>query len=483
MGLKKNIFYSSLLTGSLYFFQFITYPYISRVLGVTNVGICNYVQSIVQFFILFSTLGISALGVREIAKCNHSKEKINETFFCLFMLNALLTLVVLIVYLIAIETVTQFAPYKQLLYIGALQIVSNLFVVEWLFKGLEDFKYITLRTMIVRIIYVLAIFLFIKSPQDYPIYFFLVVGLTIINGIVNWVYRTKVVQFHYQSLSSICCYIRPLFYLGSQTLLASMFTTFNVILLGYVNNNTEVGYYTTATKIANIILALYTSFTLVMVPRISVLLEQGKHDNVQYLIKRSFDLLLAFIIPLIVFSELFTKELIYIISGPGYEGAIIPMRIIMFLILIVGANQILVSQVLMSYRADKDIFISYMIAAIIGFICNLLLVPSLHSTGAAIVWLLADTSVFIYSYLYTCKRFGNLTFFKDLLRYMLFFTPLLLFLFYIKSVIEINWLCIFIAALILTIVYSHICLFYFLRNVVYQSALRQIMKRFSNIGK
>ena len=141
MGLKRNILYSGFLTTSLYFFQFITYPYVARVLGVTNIGICNYVQSLVQYFTLFSMLGIMTMGVREIAKCNGDKEKLHRVFSRLFTLNLSLTILVLIVFLIAIENIPQFEPYRKLLYIGISQLFFNTFAVEWLFRGLEEFKY------------------------------------------------------------------------------------------------------------------------------------------------------------------------------------------------------------------------------------------------------------------------------------------------------------------------------------------------------
>lgn len=133
MGLKKNILYSGFLTTSLYIFQFITYPYVARVLGVTNIGICNYVQSIVQYFCLFSMLGITTLGVREIAKCNGDKLKLNQTFSQLFTLNAIFTTIVLAIYFLLIETISNFSQYRKLLYIGATQIFFGTFAVEWLF--------------------------------------------------------------------------------------------------------------------------------------------------------------------------------------------------------------------------------------------------------------------------------------------------------------------------------------------------------------
>ena len=80
MSVKKNFFYSSILTVANYLFPLLTYPYVSRVLGVSNIGICNFVDSIIQYFILFSTLGIVSVGIREIAGCRNNQGKFERAF-------------------------------------------------------------------------------------------------------------------------------------------------------------------------------------------------------------------------------------------------------------------------------------------------------------------------------------------------------------------------------------------------------------------
>ena len=104
MGLKKNILYSSFLTTSLYVFQFITYPYVARVLGVTNIGICNFAQSIVQYFMLFSMLGVSSLGIREIAACGNDRQQRNNVFSKIFQLTCIITILVIVIYIVSIES-------------------------------------------------------------------------------------------------------------------------------------------------------------------------------------------------------------------------------------------------------------------------------------------------------------------------------------------------------------------------------------------
>ena len=161
-SLKKNIIYSSILTAANYIFPLVTYPYVSRVLGVDNIGACNFVDSVINYFILFSMLGISTVGIREISQARSDREKLNQTFSRLFTINTVSTTAVLIALLISMFTVPQLRENSHLMWIGVLKLISNYLLIEWLYKGLEEFKYITSRTVLVKCLYVVAVFLFIK---------------------------------------------------------------------------------------------------------------------------------------------------------------------------------------------------------------------------------------------------------------------------------------------------------------------------------
>ena len=378
MGLKKNVLYSGFLTSSLYVFQFITYPYVSRVLGVSGVGICNFAQTIVHYFILLSTLGITSIGVREIAKCKEDKFKLNKTFSGIFQVNAILTSLVLVVYVILIEILPQLLPYRRLLYIGVVQIIFNTLSIDWLFKGLENFRYITIRTFWVKILYVISVFAFVRDKDDYDLYYVIIVGSVIINGIINWGYGRRLVKYAWQPLYEICrLYVRPLFLLGSQIIFQVLYTDFIVIYLGFISNDAQVGLYTTATKILSIVLALYSSFTLVMMPRISSLCAERNYEQIKLLTNKSFALLYSFALPCVFLLIIFARETIGIISGPGYEGAIQLLKIAAPIILIAGVEQILILQLILPLHMDKAFFYNSIAGATVGLVLIFTLVPSL----------------------------------------------------------------------------------------------------------
>ena len=173
VSIKRNFVYSSVLTTANYIFPLLTYPYASRVLGVDRIGICNFVDSIINYFILFSVMGIGIIGIREIARSKDNKEDLNKTFSSLFLLNTISTSLVLIVLIGAIFLVPKLQAYKDMMWIGVLKLISNYLLIEWLYKGLEKFKLITYRTIIVRTLYVVSVFLFVREAADYKIYFLL----------------------------------------------------------------------------------------------------------------------------------------------------------------------------------------------------------------------------------------------------------------------------------------------------------------------
>lgn len=403
-SIKKNFLYSSVLTVSGYLFPLITFPYITRVLGVNNIGICNFVDSIIQYFILFSMMGMMTVGIREVAKTKGDKQLLSRTYSSLLTLNLLTTILAIVVLCICTILVPQMRIHSQLFFIGAAKILSNTLLVEWLFKGLEDFRYITIRSIAIRLVYVILVFVFVRSANDYYIYFFLTTIVVVINAVINLLYSRKFVCFSLKNIE-FKPYVKSFFILGLYLFLTSLYTTFNVAYLGFATNTTEVGYYTTATKLYTIIMSMFTAFTGVMMPRMSALVADGEIDEFKRLTNKSIEALLAFAFPIIIIAELCAPQIIRIIAGVGYEGSILPMKIVMPLMLIIGYEQIIIVQMLTPLKKDSAILTNSIIGAGIALIMNIILVPKLASIGSSIVWACCEVTVlisaqcFVYKYI------------------------------------------------------------------------------------
>lgn len=461
--LKKNILYSSILTTANYIFPLLTYPYVSRVLGVNKIGVCNFVDGIINYFILFSMMGIGIIGIREIAKNKNNKENLDKTFNSLFLLNTISTTIMLVILIIAINIVPKLYENRELMYIGALKLVFNYLLIEWLYKGLEDFKFITNRTIIVKCLYVVAVFLFIHDVEDYKLYYLILSLMIVVNAMINIIYSHKFINFSLHNID-IKPFVKSFCIYGFYTLLTSMYTSFNVAYLGFAAGETEVGYYTTATKLYSILLALFTAFTSVMLPRMSSLVSENKFDEFRHNLRKSIDVLFAFAFPLILFSTIYSPQIINFISGEGYEGAITPMRIVMPLMLIIGYEQIIIIQTLMPLKEDRIILRNSILGASSGLLMNVLLVGICHlqSIGSAMVWVISELVILVSSQIFLSRHYNIFFPFKRLLLVFISHIPLLgIFVFTFQYA---NSIFVLLIEMLLAFVYCSVLQIFILKN-------------------
>lgn len=463
-SIKTNVLYSSILTTANYVFPLITYPYVSRVLGVTNIGVCNFVDSIANYFSMFSMMGIVAVGIRNVAAAKSDRGELSKTLSNLFWLNTFSTLLVVLFFCASIFFVPKFFEYKELMFVGVIKVIFSYLVIDWFFRGIEKFKYITNCSLIVRLLYVIGIFLFVKNKEDYGTYYFLSVMMIVVTAILNLWHSRKfaTLSFNFRQIE-LKKYLPSFFTLGIYIILTSMYTTFNVAYLGFACSETEVGYYTTATKLHTIFLGVFSAFTGVMLPRMSSLLSEKKTEEFIILIEKSIRILIAFSLPLIVFTEIFASQIIRLIAGAGYENAVVPMQVVMPLILVIGYEQIIVLQVLMPLKKDKAIFKGSLAGALAGIFSNLLLVGALKCIGAAIVWFISEIVVLVVS-----QYFVNMSVkvefpFKVFVKYFIVSIPCTLILYVISS-LELNAILLVCMGFFAVVVYYTIAYVYVLKD-------------------
>ena len=219
-----------------------------------------------------------------------------------------------------------------------------------------------------------------------------------------------------------------------------MYTSFNVVYLGWFASDIEVGYYTTAIKLFAIILSLYTAITGVFMPRISHLNKKGEKNTVKSLNEKSLNILIPTVLCFITYLEVYANEVIYIIAGSGYENAVFPFRILLPILLFAGIEQILNNQVLMPFGKDKYLLITALVGAMIGIILNITLVGKLQSVGSSIVWMGSVVCTTTLSSIFAYRTIGKMLPFGILFKNILGLLPLLLVLVTIHTLITaISW--------------------------------------------
>ena len=472
MSLQKNFIYSSILTVSKYLFPLIVYPYVSRTLGLSNIGIINFVDNLVNYFVFFSMMGIATVGVREIAAARSSKTQLSNTFMSLLSLTVIATFIAIVVLLIAMYTVPKLIVHQDLLYVGVVKLLFNLFLMEWFFMGMEDFKYITNRSILVKCLYVISVFLFVREASDYKIYYALTVSVVVVNALINSVYIRKFVHFSLRDID-----MRPFYQafliMGVYVLLTNVYTLLNPVWLGFVTNTDEVGSFTTATKLHNIIMAFLLSFTNILFPRVSNLLAEGKKEEFWQKINIAFDAIFLFSFPTICFLFIAGPDLLHMVVGDGFEGAYLPFRIITPLVLVIGIEQILVIQILMATHCDKTVLINSFIGAIVALFFNILLTSHMGANGSALVWVIAECAIMGLSAMAIYKQFKYIPPYWRLLSYCLTYTPLFLVSLLIYSYLD-NTYAIVLSLGTLTVLYAGISEVYILKNKVALQLLQSL---------
>lgn len=425
MSLKKNILYSLILTASTYLFPLFVYPYVSRTLGLSNIGIVNFVDNLINYFVLISMMGITVVGVREIAAVRNDKERLSKVFSSLFFLTIIATFLATTAFLIAMYSIPTLIPYRDLLYIGLIKLVFNLLLVEWFFTGIEDFKYITNRSLVVKFLYVFCVFAFVHQPSDYKVYYVISVAMVVVNALINTIYCRKHVKFSLKNIE-IKPYVAVFFMMGVYILMTNIYTSINTVWLGFVTNTDEVGYYTTATKLHVIVMSVLAAFSNVVFPRVSNLLSEGKLKEYWAKIDIALDAIFLFSFPTVILLMVIGPDILHIIVGDGFEGAYTPLRIITPLILVIGIEQILVIQILMAMHSDKIVLANSVLGAAVSIMCNFIFTKELGAIGSAIVWVCAETTIMLFS-IYFCKVKHSYTFpMKKFAFYILLYTPLML---------------------------------------------------------
>lgn len=405
MQTQKNIFYNVLLALSQVLFPLLTFPYLARVLGPENIGLYNFSESYARYFALVAALGISVYGVREIAKKQDQPKALSKTFAELFLINLIATCILSVLYIFTIWYTNRLSSHATLFYWSFVFFFLQVFVLEWFFTGINQFKYIAVRFFIIRLFFVAAIFIFIKEANDYVKYMQLQVGLTFFLGVINFIYLFKFIDIKNTRIKelNLIQHLKPLFLLFLTIFSISVYLHFDTVLLGILADNESVGYYSAPLKLVKIIIAVLAAITAAMFPKMVQFFEQGDLLQFEKMLQQSFELVVSIGIPTAVLVYTLAPEIIYILFGSSFELAIAPLQITAPLILIVSLSTIFGFQILSVHSKDSAILKSALAGMFFSLISSFLLIPRFKQDGAAYIILCTELLVLSFFIYYSSK--------------------------------------------------------------------------------
>ena len=416
-SVTKNYIYNLAYQILIIILPIITTPYISRVLGVENIGIYSYTLSISAFFILFGSLGVALYGKREIAYLQKDKKQYTIAFWEILILRIITMTISLIIFGLTFARNGEYQVYFRIL---ILEIVANCIDISWLFQGLEEFKKTVIRNMLVKLISVVCIFVFVKTRQDLTKYFIIyVLSIFIGNGSL-WFYLPRfLVKVRINELN-VKKHFKPTFNLFLPQIAVEVYTILDRTMIGLIiNDKSEVGFYDQSQKIIKMLLTVITALGTVMLPRIANNFANGKKKKINKYMKKSFNMVFFLSFPMIFgiisVSAIFVPKFF----GEGYEKVAILMNVISPIILFIGLSNVIGTQYLLPTKRQKEFTISVVCGAVINFIINMSLIWNYGAIGASIGTVIAEFAVTVIQIYFVRKDFNILKIIKSARNYLL----------------------------------------------------------------
>ena len=398
-SLKLNVIMNMILTMSSLIFPLITFPYVSRILLPEGTGKVSFATSLVSYFLMFAQLGIPTYGIRACAKVRDNREELTRTAQELLIINLIMSAISYVVLFIAIAFIPRLQSEKTLYVIVSFTIILTTIGMGWLYKALEQYTYITIRSVIFKFIALIAMFLLIHEKSDYVIYG----GISILAGsassIFNFINVHKYIDLKPVGGYDFKRHFKPIGTFFAMACATTIYTNLDTVMLGFMKTDTDVGYYNAAVKIKNILVSIVTSLGAVLLPRASYYIENGLIDEFKRITKKALSFVFLIASPLALYFMFYAKEGIFFLSGNAYEGSILPMQIIMPTLLFIGITNILGIQMLVPLGKEKVVLYSEIAGAIVDVIINALLIPRFASAGAAIGTLVAEFVVLVVQYI------------------------------------------------------------------------------------
>lgn len=395
-SIAKNFLYNLMLQIVTLFMPLITVPYVSRILGKEGIGVYSYTLSIVQYFIILGTLGISMYGNRQIAYVRDDKEKMSKTFWSITFLKVITTSIALVIYIISFGFNKQ---YGFIYLIQSINIIAATIDISWLYMGLEDFKKTVTRNLIVKVICVISIFIFVKNYNDLYKYVLINAFMSLFGNLVMWMYVPKVVLRVKIKLNDIKLHIIPALQLFIPQIAIQIYAVLDKTMLGVLASTGEVGLYEQSQKIVKLVLGLVTSLGVVMLPRMSNTFANGDKKKMNEYLNTSLQGVAYVSIPMAVGLASISKEFVPWFFGPGFESVSYLMIILTPILFLIAMSNVLGTQYLLPSNKTKEFTLSVTVGAIINVVLNFILIPKFKAVGSCISTVIAEFGVTIIQYM------------------------------------------------------------------------------------
>lgn len=391
-------------------FPIITFPYVSRVLGVNGMGAYNFSNSYVSYFFLLASLGISTYAVREGSKYRNQKEKFQHFAQEIYSFNIISTVCSEVILIFTLLFWSKLEEYRWIIIILSFTIFLSTIGTDWVFTVYEDFFYITIRSIIFQIVSMVLMFVFIRDEQDALKYAFVTVLANAGSNLFNYRRAKKYFRHKFVLKINFSQHFKPIMLLFASTVASQIYINSDVVMLGIIKNDYEVGLYSAASKIYNLVRTILITSVTILLPRMSFLKNNGKQEDYKKLLSKTGIMFVSVVIPASVGLIIISHNVLIVLCGKEYVKATIALSILSIALIFSVIGSFVANSILIVNAKEKNILFATIVGAIVNILANLYMIEKWGYVGAAITTLLSEIIVFMIQLIYAkteievCKK-------------------------------------------------------------------------------
>ena len=297
-----------------------------------------------------------------------------------------------------------FSGERSLYIYAGLLILLNFSYTDWFYAGIEEFRGITLRSVLIKSISLILLYTAVKTESDYTYYLFITIFSILGNQLLSFIMVFQKTRPCFTDLE-LKKHLKPLFYIFGATLAASIYTVLDTVLLGFLSNDQAVGLYTASVKLIKITIPIITSMGVILIPAISKNFARDQLSEIRQLLEKSFNFTVFLSVPVCFGLAILAPEFINVFSGNKFMKGTTSMQILSFLPLLIGFGHFFCFQILMPFGRNKEIFFSMLAGVFTCLILNFTLVPYFQEIGASIANVFTELVVTLSYFFYLRKYY------------------------------------------------------------------------------
>lgn len=396
-SINRNACYNIIKNISTIIFPLITFPYISRVLGAENIGKINFGSSVVNYFSLAASLGAGTYAVRECARIRESRKKLSQIASQIYSITIISAVMSYIALAVTLKTVSSLYSYWLLIAIQSLIILFNTLGTDWLNTAVSDFRFITVRTVLLQFLSLILMVLFVHKNSDYYKYVWISVIAASGANICNIIYRKKYCKIRFTFHLNAKTHLPPIFLMLSINVAQTIFVNMDTTILGLIRGDFETGLYGASVKIYNIVNMAIASVAWVVMPQMSELFAEKNYTKINGLLKYSLHFIILLGIPSIAGLNVLAAEIIEVLAGKEYLGAVTALHILTVSLAFSFAGGFTGNIILLPSKREKIMLAGSILSAVTNLILNLIFIPAYGINAAAAATAAANAIGFLIS--------------------------------------------------------------------------------------